>query len=306
VPAKSAFIHGRKKVSLMKNISKFLFLFVALAFSQQATPQLLPNPDFLDGADSHTYKSIDGVTLRLHIFQPNDAKARPRAAIVFFFGGGWRQGSVNQFIPHAEHLSNLGVTAVIADYRVFSRHGSTVADAVSDAKSAIRWMRSHAERLGIDPQRIAAAGGSAGGHLALATATIDGYDSAEGNLSISSRPDALVLFNPAVNTARIGESRPAQFPGDAEILSPHHRVGENFVPTLIMHGHDDVTVPYSDVVDFCDKVIRLAGDCTLIGYEGATHGFFNKGRDNDRWYYPTVAEMDMFLTEIGYLSLQKL
>ena len=290
----------------MKNISKFLFLFVALAFSQQATPQLLPNPDFLDGADSHTYKSIDGVTLRLHIFQPNDAKAEPRAAIVFFFGGGWRQGSVNQFIPHAEHLSNLGVTAVIADYRVFSRHGSTVADAVSDAKSAIRWMRSHAERLGIDPQRIAAAGGSAGGHLALATATIDGYDSAEGNLSISSRPDALVLFNPAVNTARIGESRPAQFPGDAEILSPHHRVGENFVPTLIMHGHDDVTVPYSDVVDFCDKVIRLAGDCTLIGYEGATHGFFNKGRDNDRWYYPTVAEMDMFLTEIGYLSPQKL
>jgi len=115
VPAKSAFIHGRKKVSLMKNISKFLFLFVALAFSQQATPQLLPNPDFLDGAGSHTYKSIDGVTLRLHIFQPADAKVESRAAIVFFFGGGWRQGSVNQFIPHAEHLSNLGITAVIAD-----------------------------------------------------------------------------------------------------------------------------------------------------------------------------------------------
>ena len=303
MPAKSAFIDDTTKVSVMKNISKFLFLIVALAFCQQAIPQLLPNPDFLDGAGSHTYKSIDGVTLRLHIFQPTDAKVESRAAIVFFFGGGWRQGSVNQFIPHAEHLSNLGITAVIADYRVFLRHGSTVADAVSDAKSAIRWLRSHAELLGIDPQRIAAAGGSAGGHLAAATATIDGYDSAEEDLSISSRPNALVLFNPAVNTGRIGESRPAQFLGDAEILSPYHQVGENFVPTLIMHGHDDATVPYSDVADFCDKVIHLAGDCTLIGYEGATHGFFNKGRDNDRWYHSTIAEMDMFLTEIGYLSL---
>lgn len=178
-----------------------------------------------------------------------------------------------------------------------------MADAVSDAKSAIRWVRRHAEQLGIDPQRIAAAGGSAGGHLALATATIDGYDSADENLSISSRPGALVLFNPAVNTVRIGESRPAQFSGDAEILSPYHQVGEDFVPTLIMHGHDDTTVPYSDVADFCDKVIRLAGDCTLIGYEGATHGFFNKGRDKDRWYHPTIAEIGMFLTEIGYLSL---
>jgi dipeptidyl aminopeptidase/acylaminoacyl peptidase len=70
-----------------------------------------------------------------------------------------------------------------------------------------------------------------------------------------------------------------------------------------MHGHDDATVPYSDVVDFCDKVIHLAGDCTLMGYEGATHGFFNKGRNNDRWYHSTIAEMDMFLIEIGYLSL---
>jgi acetyl esterase/lipase len=287
----------------MKNISKFLFLFVALVFCQQAIPQLLPNPDFLDGAGSHTYKSIDGLTLRLHIFQPTDAKVESRAAIVFFYGGCWRQGSVNQFIPHAEHLSNLSITAVIADYRVFLRHGSTVADAVSDAKSAIRWLRSHAEQLGIDPQRIAAAGGSAGGHLAVATAMIDGYDSAEEDLLISSRPNALVLFNPAVNTGSIGEFRPAQFPGDAEILSPYHRVGENFVPTLIMHGHDDTTVPCSDVVDFCDKVIHLAGDCTLIGYEGATHGFFNKGRDNDLWYQSTIAEMDMFLTEIGYLSL---
>ena len=288
----------------MKKLPSLLLLLMAVGASQLSWAQLIPNPDFLDSASSHTYKSVDGVTLRLHVFQPHGVRPEPDPAIVFFFGGGWRQGSVGQFVPHAEHLANQGMVAIIADYRVLFRHGSTVAEALSDAKSAIRWVRAHADELGVDPDRIAAAGGSAGGHLAAGTAAITGFDTPGEDLSVSSQPDALVLFNPAVNTGRIGESRRAQFPGDAEALSPYHQVGGYFVPTLVMHGHDDTTVPYSDVVDFCDKVTRLAGDCTLIGYEEATHGFFNKGRDNDRWYHPTVAEMDEFLTGLGYLDAQ--
>ena len=286
----------------MKKLPNLLLLMLAMSASQLSQAQLIPNPDFLDGASSHTYKSVDGVTLRLHVFQPRVEMSGPDPAIVFFFGGGWRQGSVDQFVPHAEYLSNRGMTAIIADYRVLLRHGSTVADALSDAKSAIRWVRGHADELGIDPERIAAAGGSAGGHLAAATAAITDFESPDEDLTISSQPDALVLFNPAVNTGRIGDSRRAQFPGDAEALSPYHQVGGNFVPTLVMHGHEDTTVPYSDAVDFCDKVTRLAGDCTLIGYEEATHGFFNKGRNNDRWFHPTVAAMDEFLTGLDYLD----
>jgi len=288
----------------MKRLTNVLLLVLTLGACQLSLAQLAPNPDFLNSASSHTYKSVDGVTLRLHVFKPHGERSEPTPAIVFFFGGGWRQGSVNQFVPHAEHLSNLGMTAIIADYRVLFRHGSTVGEAVSDAKSAIRWVRSHADELNIDPELIAAAGGSAGGHLAAATATIAGYDAPREDLSISSQPNALVLFNPAVNTGRIGDSRQAQFPGDAEALSPYHQVGGNFIPTLIMHGHDDTTVPYSDVVDFCDKVTRLAGDCRLIGYEEATHGFFNKGRENDRWYQPTMAEMVHFLAGLGFLKGQ--
>ncbi|MEZ5490171.1 MAG: alpha/beta hydrolase fold domain-containing protein [Gammaproteobacteria bacterium] len=219
-----------------------------------------------------------------------------------FFGGGWRQGSVQQFVPHAEHLANLGMVAIVADYRVLFRHGSNVAAAVADAKSAIRWVRSHAGDLGIDPNRIAAAGGSAGGHLAAAAAALQGFEAPGENLSVSSRPNALVLFNPAVNTGKIGDSRPRQFPGDAEALSPYHQAGGDFVPTLIQHGYGDTTVPYSDVQDFCDKLTRLAGDCTSIGYEEAEHGFFNKGVENDRWYLPTVEQMDGFLVRLGYLE----
>ena len=55
-------------------------------------------------------------------------------------------------------------------------------------------------------------------------------------------------------------------------------------------------------MDFCDKLTRLAEDCTLIGYEQAEHGFFNKGVENDRWYRPTVEQMDGFLVGLGYLD----
>jgi acetyl esterase/lipase len=286
----------------MRRLLPLIATLSALALGQNSKAQLAPNPDFLDGASSHTFKWVDGVTLRLHVFQPQSPAEEPRAAIVFFFGGGWSQGSIRQFEPHAEHLANQGMVAILADYRVLFRHGTDVAAAVSDAKSAIRWVRAHAGELGIDPDWIAAAGGSAGGHLAAAASAVAGFESPGEDLSISSRPDALVLFNPALNTDRIGDSRPRQFQGDGEQLSPYHQVGDDSVPTLILHGRADTTVPYSDAVDYCDKLTRLAGDCTLVGYDEAEHGFFNKGRENDRWFHPTVAEMDGFLTRLGFLD----
>ena len=286
----------------------------ALSLSPVTEAQRSPNPDFLDGARSYTYRSVDGVTLRLHVYSPRESGSASRPAIVFFFGGGWMQGSVRQFVHQANYLANRGMVAIIADYRVLLRHGATVADAVSDAKAAISWVRGSAQTLGIDPDRIVAAGGSAGGHLAAATATVSlgELEDWQGDVrsrmldplarpTFSSRPNALVLFNPAVNTGKVGGSRPLQFPGDARELSPFHQVSDASVPTLILHGTADTTVPYLDVVAYCDKVDSLGGDCRLTGYERAMHGFFNKGLENDRWFTATLQETDDFLTELGYL-----
>src|SRR6185503_3489625 len=95
-------------------------------------------------------------------------------------------------------LAARGMVAVTADYRVGSRHQAKIVDCIRDAKSAVRYLRANAARLGIDPGRIAAGGGSAGGHLAAATGVIAALDEPAGNPAISSRPDALVLFNPAL------------------------------------------------------------------------------------------------------------
>lgn len=121
------------------------------------------------------YKQIDTVALDMEIHYPkNYESGQQLPAIIFYFGGGWNGGNIGQFRPHAQYFSSRGIIAVLADYRVKSRQGTTPFDAVKDAKSAIRYLRKHHELLGIDPDKIIAAGGSAGGHLAAATGNVSG------------------------------------------------------------------------------------------------------------------------------------
>jgi acetyl esterase/lipase len=266
-----------------------MFLLALLAQTASAPPQ----PVAVDGATAYVYKTAGANQLRLHVFHTK--RPAPNPAIVFFFGGAWMQGDVKQFAPQARHLAERGMVAVLADYRVLNRHGSTPYEAMADAKSAIRWVRSHAAQLGIDPNRIVAAGGSSGGHLALSTAVFDAFDEPGEDKTMSAKPNALVLFNPAVDT-----SRNRLFGDRGRDGSPLHHLRSGLPPTLVLHGKADTTVPYADVERFCAEATALGNQCRLVGYEGAAHGFFNPGRD-EKWYRETLLEADRFLTTLGYL-----
>ena len=123
------------------------------------------------------YKTAGEHSLFLHLFEPSrKGRARSRPAIVFFFGGGWNGGSPSQFYPHCRYLADRGMVALAAEYRIKNTHGTPPSACVEDGKSALRWIRSHAPDLGIDPNRIAAGGGSAGGHVAAAVATTEGFE----------------------------------------------------------------------------------------------------------------------------------
>lgn len=230
--------------------------------------------------------------------------------MVFFFGGGWTNGSPNQFYAHCKYLASRGMVAMSADYRVKSRQDVTPFECVADAKSAMRFVRSHAAELGIDPERVAAGGGSAGGHLAAACGTIVDLDEPSEDKSVSSRPNAVVLFNPAVmlafdadasaSTERL-QSLKERFKGrDAKEISPYHHVAAGQPPTIIFHGIADTTVPYRTVEQFTAAMKNAGNRCELVGYEGQTHGFFNFGRTDK--FFDTVAEMDRFLVSLGYLT----
>ena len=272
-----------------------------LALAQQKS-SVAPQPLSIAGATTHVYKSINGAELRLHAFSPaNHASSMRRPAILFFFGGGgWTRGNVEQFVPQSRHLVERGMVAILVDYRVWDRHGTSPFEAIADAKSAIRWVRSRARELGIDPDRIAASGGSSGGHIALSAAVFGNFDEPQEDDAISSKPNALILFNPAVDTS-MSKIFSTRTPGREKEGSPLHHIGHNLPPTIILHGKADTTVPYAHVERYCLEARKLENHCELIGYEGAPHGFFNPQVEGGKWYTETLMEADRFLTAIGYL-----
>jgi acetyl esterase len=299
-------------VSSVSSFCHFLIvltsLLTAAAFSAENAQKKYP-PHF-EGARAEVYKTIGDVKLSLHIFEPATGPKTNRPAIVFFFGGGWTSGSPTQFETQCRHLAARGMVAITADYRVGSRHQVKPTACVADAKSALRWVRANASRLGLDSNRIAAGGGSAGGHLAAAIATLPDFDEPSEDKKISSIPNALVLFNPALVLAplpglelkNIGDRVPAERLGTApEKISPAHHVKRGTPPAIIFHGKVDTTVPYATAEAFTKAMQNAGNRCELVGYEGMGHGFFNYGRNGGR-YDETVAAMDKFLVSLGWLA----
>ncbi len=147
------------------------------------------------------YKTVDNFDLMMHVFEPATRNQKQTAAIVFFFGGGWVNGTPAQFFEHCRYLASRGMTTFSAEYRVKNRHGVTPRACVADGKSAVRWIRARASEYGLDAHRIAAGGGSAGGHVAACAGLLSGYEQEGEDLEVSSVPDALVLFNPVLDTS---------------------------------------------------------------------------------------------------------
>jgi acetyl esterase/lipase len=269
----------------------------------------------LAGATSVVYKRASGVELKLWVFSPTDREASSaRPAIVFFGGGGWTTQNPAQFSPQARYFATKGLVAVVADYRVRSVNQTTPYESVADAKSAVRWLRENATELHIDPTRLAAGGGSAGGHIALTAALLDAFDEPGENGSVSSKPNALVLFNPVPNTApdpQAGLSPQQQaivawLGSRAREISPIDHLGKNLPPTIIFHGKADRAVPFSEVEAFCHKAVGLGNRCELVAFEGASHGFFNPpgpfgAAASPKWYYETLSKAEAFLKSLGYI-----
>jgi arylsulfatase A len=292
--------------SMRKNttwIIPMLFLLLTPSGYGQQPPASAPNPTSLPGAESRVYKTIGETKLHLHVFQPAQRKKNERLpAIIFFFGGGWTNGTVRQFVTHSEYLASRGMVAVVADYRVKSRHGVTPLECVADAKSAIRWLRAHAADFGVDAQRIAAGGGSAGGHLAASAALAIGFDEKGEDLKISSAPNALVLFNPALD---LNAPRLREMIGEKALdISPLRLVRQGAPPTIIFHGTADTTVPIKQAEDFCAAMKKRGSRCELKSFEGRGHGFFNYGRGDNSDFNATLRATDEFLVSLGYLNAQ--
>ena len=240
-------------------------------------------------AEKILYKNTPQEDMYLYLLRPSGKSNKALPAIVYFTGGGWVNGNVEDQIPNAAWFRDHGIIGIEADYRVKSRHGTSPVECIEDAKSAIRYVRAHARELGIDPNRIIAAGGSAGGHLAACTC-IDGGDASGEDLTISSKPNALVLHNPA-----LGEGFGKEFFDAHPEFSPILHIQKGWPPTIISNGTKDKITP----IEFAEKFTRLMKEsgstCELISVKDADHSCdWPVSNPN---FLPTLQRMTNFLKE---------
>jgi len=275
-----------------------------------------PQPLHINGSKPFVYKTIGNADLRLHVF--SSAKHKPgdrSAAVVFFFGGGWLFGDIRRYQTQATHLALRGLVTVLVDYRVKCRHGSTILDSISDGKSAMRWVRGHANELGVDPSRIAASGSSSGGTISAATALVTELDDPNDDPKIDPRPNALILYNPALTlTPIVVNNLNTKFgkavADRAHDLFPSDHLDRGLPPTILFAGTADKGISPATQNDFCLRARALKAQCEVVLYPGAPHGFTEiwLGLDDpanfpktEVWAADTSRRTDAFLTKLGWL-----
>lgn len=290
-------------------MKSLLFTLALLMLSMISHVNAMGVEGIIEPDDIMIYKTIDSVSLSLHVFNPEGHQATDNApVVVFFFGGGWAGGNPKQFYEQARYFAQKGIVAISVEYRVRNRNGTTPFEAVADAKSAIRWVRQHAAELGVNPTEIIASGGSAGGHLAACTGLIEGYEETNEDLSISSRPNAMVLFNPVLDTSEKGYGMRSVGEERKTDISPNHHIRPGIVPTIVFHGTADKTVPFENAQRFYSLMTEAGNECKLEPYEGKGHGFFNgpffRGERADTLVYAEILDKSYAFLASQFLAVK--
>jgi acetyl esterase len=277
-------------------------------------------------AESAVYKVTPSGNLTAEVYAvPAGGPTPPRAALVFVHGGGWTAGSPLNHREHSRYFAARGMVVFNLSYRLIPSSGTGIDlfDQVGDIRSALRWVRTHAAALGVDPARVAIAGESAGGHLAACASFIDAFDDPSENPAVSAKPDLALLLNPitdlpripwyADSAARVGEKplpvedTPIANPLD-ETIHPARRLSPLFYatrpgqpPALFVHGDADGVVPFAQSKSLHDALIAAGHESELVALPGTDHAFFIPGYGSKHDITTTLLAMDAFLSRHGYL-----
>ena len=260
------------------------------------------------------YKTIDTLELGINVFIPK--KQDPsKAAVVLFHGGGWNNGKPQAMQRYAEYFSNRGLVVFTPEYRVRKRNNTTIVEAVEDAKSAVAWVKSHANKYNFDASKLIVGGGSAGGHLATSTVMLP--DVGDEKPKQDYAPSCLILFNPVLGVSKEGygyrvvveEVKPYGLKWQQ--LSPIEHIKEDLPPMIVVVGDKDKVLNKHLALKFEERMKNKGNDFTLKIYPGAEHSFFNFGYGKkqgypkgtvNKYYYEVLQELDNYLVKQGYLE----
>jgi acetyl esterase len=253
---------------------------------------------------TYVFKSTPQGDLKVHVYLPEGWKARQkRPAIVMLFGGGFTGGTPNQFLTKAQYLASRGMVALTPEYRVKTRHNTMPDKSIEDGKSAIRWVRMNAKALGVDPNRVVGSGGSAGATCAVLAALTDDFEPEGEDRSVSSKPNALVLYNPALTVPGGPGLQPSRGPEMNRVLSSW-KVEKGDPPMILFFGTEDRLLAASR--EMARQSAALGNRVELYTAAGQKHGFFNDSRYTKNgvagWHEVVLYRTDLFLSSLGYLK----
>ena len=257
------------------------------------------------------YAIVEGQELKLDLILPPAEETPPAApklpVLVWIHGGGWREG--NRGFTPLSSLAHDGYAVATIDYRFVQK--AVFPAQIQDCKAAVRWLRAHATEYNLDPDRIAAAGESAGGQLAALLGTSGGVpelEGAEGNPDFSSRVQAVLdlcgpadFLAPDTDTPQVASLMSSGNQKDmaaarqilgrqiimsglfggpvaehqemARLASPIAHITQDDPPFFIVHGNRDFLVPYAQSVALQEKLAAAGIEAELETVEGAGHGF---------------------------------
>ena len=269
----------------------------ALAVSAQGQP---PDTGNLRVEKDIVFGKGGSIDLTLDVYQPPAGVTPKRMAIVHLFGGGFFVGNKNAgyIVNDVKALGARGYTNISANYRL--QQQSSWPAQIHDVKAAIRWTRANAAKLGVDANKIAVAGYSAGGMLALMAAGTNGkkeFEGDGGNAGVSSDVNACIGVYPLAS-AQIATGLFPQgqaTPENIAAASPTSYISATFAPTIFVHGTKDGTVPVQSSIDFFGKLQALNVPTTMTLIQGADHAFDNNAPDAVE---VMAASIDLFLDRL--------
>ncbi len=245
------------------------------------------------------YKNEGDTAREIEIFFPKDHDPATKAVpgIIMFHGGGWGGGHRKQFRYLCHYFSTRGLVAATVTYKLASKAGtknvkgteSRKRVCITDAKSAIRWYKQNAEKLGIDPLKIIAGGGSAGGHISLLATTNPGLNDPSDTKKYDTTVAAYLLFNPALS---------ASDAKDPQVDFLQH-LKDDLPPAMVFFGSEDTWLKKGwKAASTKMTSLKISDSVEVRIANGQGHGFFNR----QPWTDVTLIEADRFLKALGYLE----
>ena len=280
-------------------------------FSNLALAAVLPFGALLNSPASveMIYKHTPQGDLKLFCFHPTGGEnGATNPAALWIHGGGWTGGTCESFFPLARYTASRGAASFVVEYRLAKTNGTvTVANCIADCKSAVRYLRGNAADLGVDPNRIAVFGESAGGHLAACVGVLEGFDNPTDDLKFSARPDALVLYNPLTKFEQSNFERLfAVAPDKTNLmreLSPLLHIRKNLPPTICVHGLADTVVSPDNSRQFAEAMQNAGNRCDLVLLAETPHAFLIPNyKCSEATVVSALLIGDKFLASLGWFS----